>query len=168
VLVTRRSGRLKMMRAGHVLCIAAGIVFGIGAVLPWAQLFTPDRSFTAWQLGLYGPLAVVSVVAVALVVSGGMQHGWAAFVAISATLAGILVELAVHLDPYQALTRLGFDVGGDIGHVGGFGLTVLFAGAALAMVAAVTTAIEMEPKVVVSAPGTHSRGGMHRPSREAQ
>jgi hypothetical protein len=145
----RRVGRVQ---AGQLLAIASGSLFIIGAFLPWAQLYDPNKSYTAIQLGLYGPMIVVLVLGAALITGGVIGRGWSAFVAIGAAIAAVIVELAIHPDEYQALTRLGAQVGGDIGHVGGFGTTVIFAAAGLAVIAAVTTAIEAEPQVVTSMP----------------
>lgn len=145
----RRAGRTRVGVAS-LLSISAGVVLIVGALLPWAQLYGPDRSYTAFQLGMYGTAGAVIVAGVALIVAGLAESAWMSLVAMGGVFVAIFTQLGAHTDLYQALTRLGQVVGGDIGHVGGFGTTVVFAGAATALVAAVAGAVSAEPAVVVT------------------
>jgi hypothetical protein len=140
----------KRPRAASLLSISAGCVFIIGALLPWAQLYGPDRSYTAFQLGMYGSAGAVIAAGVALIATGLMDSAWTSPIAMGGLFVAIFTQLGAHTALYQALTRLGQTVGGDIGHVGGFGTTVVFAGAATALVTAVAGAISAEPTVVVT------------------
>lgn len=137
------------LRAGHLILIAAGVTWLAGAVLPWAQVAGFSATYSALQLHMYTGFVVATTAGASLVVVGASARWWAGFVGLGAAFASAICVLAIHADAYIALRVVAPTLAlGEVTHVTGYGVAVLFAGGLLAGAGGMVTAVQTAPKVV--------------------
>lgn len=142
---------MERMGAGFLLLIAAGLTVLISAVLPWAQLDQPAVTYTALQMHLYTPFVFAVLTGLTLIGFALARTMWAAFVGIAAAFAAAITVLMIDGDIYVGLHTVAPSLAlGEVVHVTGFGVAVLFAGGLMAGLAGAVTAIQTAPEVITS------------------
>jgi hypothetical protein len=142
---------MERMGAGFLLLIAAGVTILISAMLPWGQLSQPAVTFTALQMHLYTPFAFDIITGLTLIGFALARTMWAGFVGISAAFVAAITVLMIDGNIYVGLHAVAPTLAlGEVTHVTGFGVAVLFAGGLMAGFAGAVTAIQTAPEVITS------------------
>jgi hypothetical protein len=133
-------------KAGWAILIASGMTAFAALFAPWAYVSAVQRSFSAWQLGMWEPLVVGAAASAALLASGFGRRLWGAFVGLVAAWACAMVALMIHGYVFQGLLAAAphLAVGADP-HVTGVGVDLFFAAGLLAGAGAAVAFLQSAP-----------------------